>query len=946
MPLMSSCACLVLLTLGLVLPPPRGTDPGLQEARRRWLRGNNEEARALYEKLAKDARLRPLAAIGLSKTWESQGDYDKALAVVEAALKDTPADIDLRARQAEVLYERGRWGEAEQAAEKALASAPDHFLARWVRTEVHRDRGDVKKAEAECRWFVRTYSDRSEKDDDIKDPDTLLLIGQAGAENARWNSLADQFPFILNEVYADALRYDKDLWWAEYQAGMLLLEKYNRGEAVTAFDRALAINPNAAEALVGRGLAALQRFEIKDAEEFANRALRVNTNLPMARRLRADVYLVSGDTQGALRELERARQTNPRDEATLGRMAACLHLQHKEAELQRLVKEVEQHDPKPAVFWFTLGEQLQVRRHFDEAEKLYQKAMELRPMLPDAQNSLGLLYMQLGREADAGKVLAKAFEADAYNVRVSNMLKVLRHLEKYETLKTEHFAIRFDPKADRQLARHAAKLLEEIYADLSTKFQYRPPGPIPVEIFTTHDMFSGRTTALPDLHTIGACTGRVVTMLSPRSKDLRKPFNWARVLRHEIVHIFNLEQSQFQVPHWFTEGLAVGNEGLPRPQVWNQVLKRRVTARDLFNLDTIDLGFIRPRSPEEWHLAYCQSQMYIEFLRSRYGPEVIGGLLNAFRDGADAGTALAKVCKVDKAAFEKDYRAYVEEQAKALFVRPPEKPMTLPQLQRAHQEKPDDLDLAARLAEQHLARRQNAEARQLADEVLARGKTHPLASYVKARLLQAAGQEAEARELLEAALDRENPEPKVLAALGKSYYEANDFAHAAEIFELAHKLEPYESKWLVELVRVYTQAGRKEKQLDALRQLVPTDADDLGLRKRLARLLLEANKAAEAEKYARQALEIDVLDAEAQLTLAEALLQQNRPEGAIEACQVALEADEKAEAARLKLARAYLQAGRKQEAEKEIAKVLAADPENEEAKRLQMQLGKSADPSK
>src|SRR5262249_53000735 len=160
--------------------------------------------------------------------------------------------------------------------------------------------------DTEFRWFVRTYSERSEKDNDIKDPDALLLIGQAGCENARWNNLPDQFSFVLNDVYGDALKYDKDLWFAEYLAGMLLLEKYQRGEALTALDKALAINANAAEAMVGKGMAALQKFEMKDAEEFATRALRINPNLPEARRLRADVYLAGGDAAAALRELERA----------------------------------------------------------------------------------------------------------------------------------------------------------------------------------------------------------------------------------------------------------------------------------------------------------------------------------------------------------------------------------------------------------------------------------------------------------------------------------------------------------------------------------------------------------------------------------------------------------------------------------------------------------------
>ena len=49
------------------------------------------------------------------------------------------------------------------------------------------------------------------------------------------------------------------------------------------------------------------------------------------------------------------------------------------------------------------------------------------------------------------------------------------------------------------------------------------------------------------------------------------------------------------------------NEGSTPPESWNQLLRDRVASGELLNLDTIDLGFMRPRSPQEWHLAYCQS---------------------------------------------------------------------------------------------------------------------------------------------------------------------------------------------------------------------------------------------------------------------------------------------------------------------------------------------------
>src|SRR5262249_61170499 len=161
-----------------------------------------------------------------------------------------------------------------------------------------------------------------------------------------------------------------------------------------------------------------------------------------------------------------------------------------------------------------------------------------------------------GREKEARDQLTKAFEADPFNVRVSNTLKVLRHLDKYETLKTDHFELRFDPKTDRALARYMAGYLEDTYAELAEKFHFKATGPVLVEVFNTHEMFSGRVVALPDLHTIGACTGKMVAMASPHAKGIRKPFNGPRVIRHELVHIFNLEQTRYQVPHWLTEGLA------------------------------------------------------------------------------------------------------------------------------------------------------------------------------------------------------------------------------------------------------------------------------------------------------------------------------------------------------------------------------------------------------
>jgi tetratricopeptide (TPR) repeat protein len=871
------CACLL-----LPLAAAATSAADLKDARLRWLKGNYEEAQADYEELLKNARLRSPASVGLSKALASQGEYDKALAVVNKALAALPKDADLLARKAELLHLRGRWDEADKAADAALAVQDTHLLARWVKAQLYRDRGQTDKAEAEVKRIMRFYGARVDTPQEIKDPEELLIVGLASAENARWNAIADEFQVILKDLYGDAIKNDKAFWPAELQAGLLLLEKYNRVEATEAFDKALTINPNAAEALTAKGVEALMRYEIKAAENYAERALKTNPLLPEALRLRADVYLAVGDTAKAAKELQQALTVSPRDERTLARLAACSTLDNDQKAVDALAARVEKFDARPALFYYELGDRLEERRRFDRAEKYLREAARLRPKMPGPLNSLGLLYMRMGKEAEASTVLERAFKADAFNVRVKNMRKVLNHLSKYSAIKTKHFTVMHDPKTDAALARVMADYLETIYADLAKKFDYQPEGPILVEVFRTHQMFSGRTVALPDLHTIGACTGRVITLCSPNEKDskgepARTPFNWARVLRHEAVHIFNLAQTHYLVPHWFTEGLAVSNEGFPRPAPWNRMLLERVPAGKLLNLDSIDLGFIRPRDAMEWQQAYCQAQLYIDYIRKEYGPAAVGKLLAAFGRGLSAVAALKEVCKVEKADFEKGYRAYLDQVVKELGgKRAAEKKRTLAQLRAEYKKNPRDAETAGELALRLLNAGKRAEARKIAEAAVEEKKDQPRANYVLAMLARRAEDVKQEKRLLERALDRKNPDTLVLKALGKLYYDASTFDSAAEMFELGRKAEPFERDWLQELARVYAQTNDKAKQIAVLKDLVPTDADDFDRRARLARLLLESGKNADAEKYAREALEIDVTSKQARETLYKALQAQDK----------------------------------------------------------------------
>ncbi len=831
-------------------PELKKTDPikaALAKPRLLLLHGNYEEARTAYAgAILTDEKLAPSATIGIAETYRLEGNLSKALGTLNACKDVHPENPDLLAARADLLYGMGKWDDAEKDADAAIAKKEGQLLARYTKARILRDRGNTDEADKAFRWVVRYYTQRSNDDDDITDPEELLMVAYCGAENARWHNLSKQFNFILNEVLKDTLKFDKEFWPAEQLAGELLLEKYNRPDAMDAFDKALKINPKALEPLVGKAQAAMVKYDLKEAESLIEQALTRNAKHPGALRIKADLKVIAADYAGAEASLKAAKEMNPRDSQTLGRLAAAFYVQSKKAEYEAIVKEVSEFDSKPGVFHFELATVLDERKRYAEAEAHYKKAAELRPMLAGPRTSLGMLYLRMGREAEGRALLDAAFKADPFNVRVANTRKVLAHLDGYRVVQTEHYELKYDIGTDKILGEFIADYLEQTHAELKQQYGFEPQGKSLFEVFNSHEMFSGRTVGLPDLHTVGACTGRVVAIASPKAKGLSKPFNWGRVVRHELTHIFNLAQTDFQCPHWLTEGLATRNEKMNRAPAWDAILLERHTAGTLLNLDTIMLGFVRPKNADEWTLAYCQSLLYVQFAAKTYGEPCLGKILNAYKRGLDTDAAIRAGCEVAKAEFEKGYTAFVNDIVKnirGVQKKPREKELTYEELQKAVKESPDDLDLKARLAEQYVRRRENVdEAKKMIDEVWEKKPGHPIAALLRSRFLTDDGDTEAAIAALELGLKDSPGDERLKAAAIRLYQKTNDNA----------KLAPY------------------------LEEIVGYDPDDLDSRLRLAKIRTEAGKHAEAEWFARDALFIDVLNEEARKLLLDALRAQGK----------------------------------------------------------------------
>ena len=123
----------------------------------------------------------------------------------------------------------------------------------------------------------------------MKRAESLRWIGLAAAQYARWHRLSDQFDFLVNELYPDALKLDPAYWPAHYEAGLLFLEKYNEADAAREFKAALEINPQAAEVHAALAALALENHNFEEAEASLHRALEINPRLLTARQIEADL---------------------------------------------------------------------------------------------------------------------------------------------------------------------------------------------------------------------------------------------------------------------------------------------------------------------------------------------------------------------------------------------------------------------------------------------------------------------------------------------------------------------------------------------------------------------------------------------------------------------------------------------------------------------------------
>lgn len=460
--------------------------------------------------------------------------------------------------------------------------------------------------------------------------------------------------------------------------GELLYARHNRGDAVAAAKDALRLNPRCVAALRILGDVAVDAFDFDTADAVADRidalasggARRPQVTADGAA-IRARVALRRRDPDDAEHALDPAMARMPDQRELRALEAAAAAAAYRTASTDRLLADFDALSPASpdALLW--VGSILSEARQYDLADDYLQRAIQRAPAWSLPRLERGLMLVQAGRDDDARAELERATALDPFDIRAQNSLTLVTELATYAVLETDHFIVRHKPGIDDALAPEIAATMERIHArvcsDAPGGVDFEPKQKTIIELMPNHEWFAVRIGGMPSIHTMAASTGPVIAIESPQEgpRFTVGPFDWPRVLQHEYTHTVNLARTRNRIIHWMTEANAVFNEDAPRDARTWRLLAGAYESGGLFDLEGINIAFVRPKQPSDRALAYAQGAWMFEYIVDRWGPVAPRTIMDLSASGRTPQEAFEEALSESPDSFLASFKAWAKDQLTA-----------------------------------------------------------------------------------------------------------------------------------------------------------------------------------------------------------------------------------------------------------------------------------------
>ena len=603
------------------------------EGRQAAVGGKYAEAAEIYEpRAAKD----PAAALGLALRLEANGKTDKAVRALQALAEKRP---ELQAELARLAFERGDLKEAAARGRRGLAlgrpavAGPLDRGPSWTAPA-----GRLDEAERGYHWLVELLQ-RSRRE-----AGRIAALDRPGRRPiCPLEPPLRPVPFPGQRVVSRRLEARSGLLAGALRGGDAVPGEVQRGRRRQGVQGRLGAEsaggrgpcgpgragPGEPQRRGGRGVAATGRW--RSIRRLLPRlADRGRSGLGRSRRA-ASLALVA--RKGPAAQPDRRRDARPhgrllRADGARGTVTA----ESLPATLDRLLAEVTRAEsPRRRILlrrWPRCWRSATSRpRPSDFSARRFASC----PGRSARRPTWGCSTCAMGREEEARKLLEEAFEADPFNVRVKNKLEVLGRARRDADV--EHRALRAEVRRPgRQVAgplrrpAHGDGLsrvvqvvrLPAARAGRWWRFSTRPRG-------WTGINGSARMIGLPYLDTVAACTGGMrghglaqraavgaAIQLGPGAAARAGPRHHAAA--DEVQHSALVHRGAGRL----VRGLSAAAD-LERAARW--IACRGASSSTCRRSTSASPG---PCSGEDWQMAYCQAELYVEYMLTRGGEDRCG----------------------------------------------------------------------------------------------------------------------------------------------------------------------------------------------------------------------------------------------------------------------------------------------------------------------------------